>query len=325
MRLLLLLLSLLAISAQAQSNLDSTREGFKRSELGLWFKKHDPGTPLIKIAARLHKANSDELILPKPTYQLVWNDEFESFNDQSWQRGQPWGRYHGQLPHQFYGDDEVLDSGGYLLLQNRYHPTDFIQERWVPDSSASILIGSEPPLKREADTLNIPWGTGLVNTFHSQSWTYGFFAVRCKNPAGPATWPAFWLTGRYNWPPEIDIFEMYGLKNGKHIHCQTMTLHFGKIETQTKRLIMRHFQLPKNTTDSFHIYACEWTPEVIRFYTDGRQVARVKLNRYMRQYFQEPMYLIVNNAVDHRYLDYLEPSQAPTSLVVDWIRVFQEP
>jgi hypothetical protein len=35
--------------------------------------------------------------------------------------------------------------------------------------------------------------------------------------------------------------------------------------------------------------------------------------------------LIVNNAVDHRYLDYLDSNQAPTSLVVDWIRVYQEP
>jgi hypothetical protein len=45
----------------------------------------------------------------------------------------------------------------------------------------------------------------------------------------------------------------------------------------------------------------------------------------MRQYFQEPMYLIVNNAVDHRYLDRLDSSREPTSLVVDWIRVYQEP
>jgi len=87
MRLLAITLSLLASSALAQSGLDSTHDGFGRSEVGLWFKKHDPGTPLIKIAARLHKANSDELVLPNPAYQLVWNDEFEAFNDQSWQRG----------------------------------------------------------------------------------------------------------------------------------------------------------------------------------------------------------------------------------------------
>jgi beta-glucanase (GH16 family) len=72
---------------------------------------------------------------------------------------------------------------------------------------------------------------------------YGYFAIRSKNPTGPATWPAFWLTGQKNWPPEIDIFEMYGKSNGEKIHRQTMTVHMGKTETRTKRMVVKSGQM----------------------------------------------------------------------------------
>ena len=49
-------------------------------------------------------------------------------------------------------------------------------------------------------------------------------------PVGLATWIFYAFRSLFQLFP-VDIFEMYGLKNGKRIHRQTMTLHFGKIET----------------------------------------------------------------------------------------------
>ena len=290
-----------------QTPLDSTRNGYTRGKAGLMLKR---GWDLSNTPGNGHYRQSDKntttLRLPEEAREFVpvFADEFDSLNTNIWQIGQPWGRYHGQQPHQYYGDSEVFVKNGVLFLQNRYAPKKF------PSGDTGITI---------------PYGTGLINTAPSRTFQYGFFAIRSKNPSGPATWPAFWLTGKNNWPPEIDIYEMYGEKTGKTIHRQTMTLHFGKIETRTKTHLMKAVNLSKDTDSSFHIYACLWTPDRVVFYTDGVPVRSIRMNKWMRQFYQEPMYLVVNNAVDHRYLQHIDNSRLPVSLEVDWIRVFAAP
>ena len=93
----------------------------------------------------------------------------------------------------------------------------------------------------------IPYSVGVVTTFHSMNFTHGFFAIRSKNPTGPATWPAWWLTGKNNWPPEIDIFEMYGKATGDAVNTQTMTVHTGKVETHTKQMMMKKLRDSEDT------------------------------------------------------------------------------
>jgi beta-glucanase (GH16 family) len=290
--------------SRAQSPLDSTRKGFGRAKVGFFFKRtfdFRNGFGQSRIRKSVKPAAKLTLSAESDKYSLAFEDNFDSLNTQIWQLGQPWGRFHGQLPHQYYGDSEVFVKNGILYLQNRFAPKVFHQ--------GDSLI-------------TIPYGTGLINTYHSKEFTYGYFSIRSKNPSGPATWPAFWLTGKNNWPPEIDIFEMYGRSNGRSVHEQTMTLHFGKIETNTKTHLMKSVQLRKDTDTAFHIYSCLWQPGRITFYTDGLKVRTIKLNRWMEQFYKEPMYLIVNNAIDHRYLKYIDNSKLPVSLEVDWIRVY---
>ncbi len=290
-----------------QSKLDSTRDGFTRGKAGLMLKR---GWDLSNTPGNGHYRQADKntvtLRLPAEAREFipVFADEFDSLNTNIWQIGQPWGRYHGQQPHQYYGDSEVFVKNGVLFLQNRYAPKKF------PSGDSSIII---------------PYGTGLINTAHSRTFQYGFFAIRSKNPSGPATWPAFWLTGKNNWPPEIDVYEMYGKSTGKTVHRQTMTLHFGKIETRTKTHLMKAVNLSKDTDSAFHIYACLWTPDRVVFYTDGVPVRSINMNQWMRRFYQEPMYLVVNNAVDHRYLQHIDNSRLPVALEVDWIRVYTAP
>jgi beta-glucanase (GH16 family) len=166
----------------------------------------------------------------------------------------------------------------------------------------------------------------VVNTFHSKNFTYGYFAIRSKNPSGPATWPAWWLTGKNNWPPEIDIFEMYGKSTGDAVNTQTMTVHTGKVETHTKQMMMKKLRVSEDTDSAFHIYACLWTPKKIDFYTDGIKVKSIRFNRWMAQFYQEPMFLVLNNALENTYIPQLIESGNKTSdFQVDWVQVYQIP
>lgn len=286
--------------------IDSTADGIGRARLSLMLKRtFDFSDAGANRRYKNEEKSTERLAFPFESngYKEVFADYFDSFSAETWGIGQPWGRFHGQFPHQYYGDSEVYVKDGILHLLNRYAPKQFTH----------------------ADTaLIIPYGTGMVNTWHSHTFQYGYFAIRSKNPAGAATWPAFWLTGKYNWPPEIDIFEMYGLCDGQSIHKQTMTLHFGKIENRTKTLWTKDFQLPEDTDSEFHIYSCLWEPEILRFYTDGVLIREFRLNKWMRQFYKEPMFVLLNNAVDHRFLNCINKESLPCDFQVDWIRIFQK-
>jgi len=208
---------------------------------------------------------------------------------------------HFQNPHQHYSDSAVSVNDGKLSLFNLNEPKSF---------------------EYRDSTYLVPYGVGCINSFHSFSTKHGYFAIRSKTPIGTATWPAFWLTGKKNWPPEIDIFEMYGKCDTANIHEQTMSVHYGSIEGKTKGSITKNLNLPQNTNTIFHIYSCLWEPKKITFFTDGVLVKTVKLNRWMRKYFDEEMYVIINNAIDNRYIDCLEANQLPHKFEIDWVRVY---
>lgn len=291
----------------SQDNIDSTRKGYNKSQLRLFFKRNfDLKNRGSKKKYKNEEKYTDVISFSfenSEKYKLVFEDNFDSFNTVYWRIGQPWGDFHGQEAHQYYNNDTAVKiSNGNLILYNLFSPRKFK----IGDSFKSI-----------------PYAMGIINGYFGQSYQYGYFAIRSKNPTGPATWPAFWLTGKYNWPPEIDIFEMYGRCNGNSIHEQTMTLHFGKIENKTKSLLTKSFQLPNNTDTSFHIYACLWEPGKISFFTDAVLIKTITLDNWMQQFYNEPMYLVINNSIDKNYIRCLKPEHLPQSFVVDWVKVYQ--
>lgn len=234
---------------------------------------------------------------------LTFEDDFDSINLKKWRLGQAWGEFHPEHPHQYYSQEMVCAEGGLLKLKGEYKPKAF-------NSGDSAIT--------------IPFAIGLINSDLSFQQKYGYFEIRSKNPKGAATWPAFWLTGAYKWPPEIDIFEMYGRNDGTHIHNQYATIHYGKSGTKSRGFLSKKINLPNDTDTSFHIYGCEWAPEYIRFYTDGHEVAYIRVGNRLRQWMDEPMVIVLNNAFDEKYIDNLNPvNEVKNEFVVDWIRVYK--
>ena len=345
--LILILFSLTATSLASAKNaspIDSTTKGFRAAKLSMYFKKNwDFRSAKYSRQFKHQTKNTTSLVLPEEAkdYQLVFEDNFDTFNPAVWSKGQPWGRFHPDNAHQFYGDPQVFVANGKLHLLNEPRPYPIIienqpkgdVERMYRAMNETNLIHKDIiQIQRvnaaDSDTgklaLMIPYSVGVVNTFHSQNFTYGYFAVRSKNPSGPATWPAWWLTGKNNWPPEIDIFEMYGKVTGKSVNTQTMTVHTGKVETHTKQMMMKKIRVSEDTDSSFHIYSCLWTPEKIDFYTDGIKVKSIRFNRWMAQFLKEPMYLVLNNALENSYIPQLIESGNKTSdFQVDWVKVYQ--
>jgi len=239
----------------------------------------------------------------KDGYQITFFDDFDSLNTNQWRRGQPWGAFHPGFPHQYYDDKFVQVKNGYLYL---------------------LGVREEKVFINQDTALTIPYGVGLINSDISFKQKYGFFEIRCKMPEGPATWPAFWLTGSTRWPPEIDIFENYGGKTGASIHRQTYTVHWGVNGKKSRGFLARALRYTDKSDTFFHTYACEWTPEFIKFYTDGFLSNYIKVNKKLRYYLDDEMVIILNNAFEPKYLPFLAPTFKSNAFVVDWIRVYKK-
>ena len=159
-------------------------------------------------------------------WELVWSDEFSSYDSSSWTSSgfgdapwQPdnnaWGGGNSEL--QFYtsrNPDNIVVADGKLKIiakQETFSGEDCPAFNFACSDSEKISVTREYTSAR----LHTPW-CGATSGFK-----YGKFEMRAKMPRGPGAWPAFWLMpvsptcpyiggSRYGgWPTggEIDIAE----------------------------------------------------------------------------------------------------------------------
>lgn len=174
-------------------------------------------------------------------WRLTWHDEFNGalVNDLKWNRLGDWKRRDGF----WIQEDAYLDGQGKLVLRTR----------------------------KDGDRFTC----GAVNTSGKFDHAFGFYVARCRMPAEPGHWPAFWMMsggvgkvgddGRDG--TEIDIMEL-PWRDGK----VTMNLHWDGYGEHHKSAGHR-LTIPE-LTDGFHDYALWWSPTEYVFYVDGKEVWR---------------------------------------------------
>ena len=158
-------------------------------------------------------------------------------------------------------------------------------------------------------------------------WTYGWFEARIKVSDVPGSWPAFWMMPQNykTWPGdgEIDIME-YAIStqdknySSSSIHCNAFNHMKGTQKT--------HKQFVKDAASEYHVYACEWTADWMKFYIDGKQHLQVNNDGqgYDHWPFYTPFYLKLNMAWGGNMGGTTDASQLPAIYEIDYIRVFQK-
>jgi beta-glucanase (GH16 family) len=133
-----------------------------------------------------------------------------------------------------------------------------------------------------------PWRSGMVTTYNSFNFTYGFVQVVARVPKGAGFWPTLWLLpSNKSWPPEIDIMEVWG-NDTSQLAVTNIVSDVGGNRVQAHTLV--------NTSDlsaDYHTYAVDWEPGKVTWYLDGQQVAMTTSGVSSQQ-----MYFLANLAVD---------------------------
>ncbi len=130
--------------------------------------------------------------------------------------------------------------------------------------------------------------SGMVTTYRSFDFTYGYVQIVAKLPGGAGTWPALWLLPQTQaWPPEIDIMENWGTANSFRA-----TLHWGTSPNTSQA--GQTVTVPVNLTSTYNTYGLLWRPGALTWYFNGAPVYSITGSQVPSQ----PMYFLANLAID---------------------------
>jgi beta-glucanase (GH16 family) len=212
---------------------------------------------------------------------LKFEDNFNTLNTEAWRIGQPWGVFHPNSLYQYYGDDTVSIKDGNLILTEKYSPKEFKLEN--------------------GESTIIPYSVGLISS--KESFGYGFYEFEVSLPNGKALWPAVWLNGVDNWPPEIDVIEAYSGGDGKYDKRLQTNCFFGPI-TGSKMLGPRNNPI-SDPLDRLKL-SCWWTKDFIKIYYNGYLVRVVTSYTVLKWFTNQRMSIVLNNAIRQEYSDSIQ-------------------
>lgn len=252
-----------------------------------------------------HKAYDNDEITAPQGYKLVWHDEFDSETlSEDWTH-ENWDPYHVNNELQYYRNIEI-DGIKTIEVKN-----DVLNINCFKTSDGKIM-------------------SGRINAKVKEGWKYGYIEASIKLPKGKGTWPAFWMMpvdvdwANEGWPKcgEIDIMEEVGY----HPNYVSSSLHAeGHVHTNNNQVT--HEMLCQGAEDEFHTYAIEWTSEKIVTYVDGKIQLTYASDGTVKNYPYDKAYYIILNLAwggDWGGSQGVDESALPTSMQVDYVRVFQK-
>ena len=193
--------------------------------------------------------------------------------------------------------------------------------------------GADPREDREADFVS-----GRIESKGKFETTYGRAEARIRMSAAEGFWPAFWMLGNGKWPDtgEIDIMEYIGEPD-----WTAVALHGEGYAGDNTPFVDRFYFPEGEDATGWHVYAAEWTPDMIQFEIDGRvtyRVTRSMVEHSGKWSFDNAKYLILNSAVGGAYPvknnrveePYVGLPQATAEMIkrgevameVDWVKVY---
>jgi beta-glucanase (GH16 family) len=153
---------------------------------------------------------------------------------------------------------------------------------------------------------------GLVSTQGKFSFRYGFIEARAwlpavaGDPGKVANWPGVWADG-HSWPEdgEIDVAEGIDGKVCAHFH--------GPADPEGLGAGGGNGCPSRTYAGGWHVFGANWEPGIVTYYYDGADIGSVRSG-----ITSAPMFPILDYAA-------ASPFQAPATMKVDYLRVWQHP
>lgn len=209
--------------------------------------------------------------LNDPHWQLIWEDNFNTFNASKWKKTDFCD--HGGEPQLYLAQNVTTSNGNLVLTLKREDvtcPSNPPSNTW---QCGSCFQG----VKR--------YTSGMIISEYTEQIKYGYLETRLKLPYGAGYWPAFWLWTNTPDYEEIDIFEMLP---GINDACNTALYHNNNVMSSNMHYcsgclggdffcVAKYKTSIINDYTQWHKYAIEWSPSKIIWYIDDYPY-RVEMN-----------------------------------------------
>jgi beta-glucanase (GH16 family) len=202
-----------------------------------------------------------------------------------------------------------------------------------------VLINRAEWNPNRHDPFDNNWESGCLSSMDKRrngfAQRFGYWSAKMKMPdAGQGAWCAFWLASASGIPSagtkgyEIDIVEAYGgqFKEGPGGDKYNWVVHPWNADGSQAPQPYEGGEWEDvpggDAINNWHIYGCKVAPDFIIFYIDGQEVGRKPTNL---EYLEEPLYIIINYALQQPLSGEPFVSKGTSALQVDWVRAYSLP
>ncbi len=226
--------------------------------------------------------------LPPPGYTLIWSDEFngDALDTNKWAFRTDSKMWSTQLPQ------NVSEHDGKLFLA----------------------------VKKEDAGDKHYTGGGVISR---QAFRYGYYEACFKTPPGAGWHTSFWMmkhngqggTGPTASAQELDVCENDSVKltnYGVNVHKWNPLPHVG----------MGHKNVPTmNLSAGFHTFGCEFTPEMVKYYFEGKLVQTVAVTNFAHSDQHIWLTTIASQLGGTKAVD---DTQLPAAAEYDYVRFYEK-
>lgn len=222
-----------------------------------------------------------------------------------------------------------------IISRNEYELPGFMEGNYPIDSCGLYYFSGEIDVLQKDSVIDQDM----------MKFRYGYFEIRCKLPTHLGAFPAFWLQGAEQDDPndlyyeEIDIFEYTRhLFHPNFPLCppaayrdtlraftmgmgQNLTGNIPEEFTETFARIISVVPYEDNDLNDWHIFSCEWLPNHVYWFLDGRLVNSYSDPTHIPRHH---LTLRTNYAIDNYALSNSIPVWfGPGVMTIDYINAYQ--
>ena len=211
--------------------------------------------------------------------------------------------FKGRAPSQFSTKNATLDDGKLTIAV-----------KWEPDFAFST-IPDNTGVKYENYTTAAVIG--------KNEFTYGYMEIRCK-AADASVSSAFWALGNNT---ELDVFEHFG-KPSQRQKIQLETEMWSSIHDWSvaggPTVWTTRSQIPFRVAGDFHVYACEWDKDYLKFYADGKLIKFATREEVGAGWILTKPIKIWMSSVTWTWHGLPIQTDLPAKFEIDYVRVWQK-
>ena len=228
------------------------------------------------------------LAAPPSGYRLIWSDEFDG----------------GQLDMLKW--DYRRDS--------RMWSTQLSQNVYVRNGHLILAVKKEDAGGKHYT------GGGIIS---KQAFKYGYYESRFKVPPGAGWHTSFWMmlhNGQGGTGPTVSAQELDVCENDS-VHQNSYGVNVHKWNPKPHVAMGGKSVKTPNLSGGFHVYGCEFTPENVKYFFDGKLVQTVDVSKFKHSEQNIWLTTIASNLGGTKAVD---DTQLPAAAEYDYVRFYEK-